>query len=179
MREPLTDFFRILYLKVIPKRDSKQGRIRWSRFITLPLTKVLGQRFSYSDHFTPKVPIFRPQLAQSTLIDSNCKFRSRGIVLWIFAFDFFNFFWSTLEGVGAKTVWASSLQCTFCMDTLYKKACTFYEAPPLFMLLIKESFQELGIKGAWSCRGSFIFYFFLTLLEVWKVVLQEREYGYF
>ena len=78
-----------------------------------------------------------------------------------------------------KTAWASSLQCTFYMDTSYKKACTFSEAPQLFMLLIKEKFQAPGIKGAGSCRGSLIFDFFLTSLEVREVVLQEREYGQF
>ena len=118
-------------------------------------------------------------LAQSKLIDNNCKVYSRGIVPWTFAFDFFNFFSITSEGVGVKTAWASSLQCTFCMDTSYKKACTFSEAPQLFMLLIKKKFQAPRIKGAGSSRESLIFDFFLTSLEVRKVVLQEREYGHF
>ena len=118
-------------------------------------------------------------LAQSKLIDNSCKIYSRGIVPWIFAFDFFNLFSITSEGVGVKTAWASLLQCTFCMDTSYKKACIFSEAPQLFMLLIKEIFQAPGIKGAGNCRGPLIFDFFLTSLEVRKVVLQEHEYGHF
>ena len=62
----------------------------------------------YYRPFTPKVGIFRPMLAQSTLIDNNCKIYSRGTVPWIFAFDFFNFFSITSEGVGVKTAWATS-----------------------------------------------------------------------
>ena len=47
------------------------------------------------------------------------------------------------------------------------------------MLLIQECFQALETKGAGSCRRSSIFSFFVTSLEIRKIVLQECKYGYF
>lgn len=109
----------------------------------LKRTELEYKGFLDRSRFTPKVVTCNPLLGRST-INNNCKFGGRGRFLH--------------QGVGAKVMLARLLQCTFCMDTACKKACTFHN----FHAAHESDFRNLRLKMR-GLRQDLLKKFFLWL----------------